>query len=82
MVRMASFRVLGGAKGRTAHVSTVRTYMAGQRPRPIKMVALARALGPEDGTQLLRVFDYEDMIDDFAWTDPETAPPVHVVKGD
>ncbi len=46
------------------------------------MVALARALGPEDGTQLLRVFDYEDMIDDFAWTDLETAPPGHVVKGD
>ena len=73
--------MLGGAKGRTANVSAVRTYMAGQRPRPIKMVALARALDPEDGTQLLRVFDYEDMIDNYAWTDPETAPPVHVRQG-
>ncbi len=46
------------------------------------MVALACALGPEDGTQLLRLFDYEDMIDDFAWTDPRQACPSTSVSGD
>ncbi len=59
--------------------SAVRNYMVGQRPRPSKMVSLARALGPEDGTQLLRLFEYEQMIEDFAWVDAAEKAQVNAV---
>ena len=51
--------------GGEVSASAVRAYQAGGRPRPGKMAALASALGPEDGRELLRLFAFEEMLHGF-----------------
>ncbi|MEE9227509.1 MAG: helix-turn-helix transcriptional regulator [Acidimicrobiia bacterium] len=47
--------------------SAIRSYQNGNRPRPRKMMALALAVGPENGGELMRLFGYDEMLESVRW---------------